>query len=60
MIIHDLDIFGSDLRPSKTNPVLIVDADGWTYRTKDKSLSGMFEETVLVTDTGYEILTKSL
>jgi len=39
---------------------LIVDADGWTYRTKDKSLSGMFEETVLVTDTGYEILTKSL
>ena len=28
MIIHDLDIFGSDLRPSKTNPVLIVDADG--------------------------------
>lgn len=41
-------------------PNLIVDADKWTYRTADGSLSGMFEETVLVTDTGHEVLTKSL
>lgn len=36
---------------------LKVDADGWTYRTKDHSLSGMFEETVLITEQGPEVLT---
>jgi methionyl aminopeptidase len=39
-------------------PDLKVDSDGWTYRTVDGSLSGMFEETVLVTKNGYEVLTK--
>lgn len=37
---------------------LKVDKDGWTYRTVDGSLSGMFEETVLVTKNGSEVLTK--
>ncbi|WP_341266616.1 type I methionyl aminopeptidase [Candidatus Phytoplasma fraxini] len=32
--------------------------DGWTAITLDSSLSAHFEHTVLVTDTGYEILTK--
>lgn len=36
---------------------VILDADKWTYRTEDGSLSGMFEETVLVTQNGPEILT---
>ena len=31
--------------------------DHWTVVTKDKQLSAQFEHTVLVTDTGYEILT---
>ena len=31
--------------------------DGWTVITKDHSLSAQFEHTVLVTDTGYEVLT---
>lgn len=39
-------------------PDLKIDRDGWTYRTADGSLSGMFEETVLVTKTGHEVLTK--
>jgi methionyl aminopeptidase len=38
---------------------LVIDEDGWTYKTKDGSLSGMFEETVLVTKDGPEILTAS-
>ena len=33
-------------------------ADGWTYATKDGSLAAHFEHTVLVTEDGYEILTK--
>ncbi|MBD2778829.1 type I methionyl aminopeptidase [Iningainema tapete] len=31
--------------------------DRWTVETVDKSLSAQYEHTVLVTDTGYEILT---
>jgi len=34
-------------------------ADGWTVVTKDRSLSAQWEHTILVTDTGYEILTTS-
>jgi len=33
-------------------------SDGWTVRTHDGSLSAQFEHTVLITPTGYEILTK--
>jgi methionyl aminopeptidase len=33
------------------------DNDGWTIRSKDRSLAAHFEHTVLVTAKGYEILT---
>ncbi|MFT6878654.1 MAG: methionyl aminopeptidase, partial [Granulosicoccus sp.] len=33
--------------------------DGWTVVTKDRSLSAQWEHTVLVTDSGYELLTIS-
>lgn len=36
---------------------IYVDIDGWTIRTEDKSNSAQFEHTVLVTDSGCEILT---
>jgi len=36
---------------------VVLDEDGWTYRTEDGSLSAMFEETVLVTVKGPEVLT---
>lgn len=42
------------------SPVLEEAADGWTYVTTDGSLSGMFEETVLITRNGPQVLTKSL
>jgi len=35
-----------------------TDDDGWTIRTADGSLAAHFEHTVLVTDTGAEILTQ--
>lgn len=34
-----------------------TDADGWTVRTQDGSLSAHFEHTILITDNGYEIIT---
>jgi methionyl aminopeptidase len=33
--------------------------DGWTIKTKDRSLSAQWEHTVLVTENGYEVLTSS-
>ncbi len=33
--------------------------DGWTIVTKDRSLSAQWEHSVLVTETGYEVLTLS-
>lgn len=40
------------------SPEAVVDKqDGWTARTADGSLSAQFEHTVLVNETGYEVLT---
>ncbi|MBC7756711.1 MAG: type I methionyl aminopeptidase [Bdellovibrio sp.] len=33
--------------------------DGWTIVTKDRSLSAQWEHTILVTETGYDVLTLS-
>lgn len=38
--------------------VTFDEQDGWTVRTQDGSLSAQFEHTVLITSSGYEILTK--
>ena len=37
---------------------ITTDPDGWTIRTRDGSLSAHFEHTVLITETGAEILTQ--
>jgi methionyl aminopeptidase len=36
-----------------------IDSDGWTVRAKDGSMAAHFEDTVLVTDDGFEILTRT-
>jgi len=36
---------------------VVQDDDGWTYRTRDGSLSAHFEHTIAVTGEGYRILT---
>jgi methionyl aminopeptidase len=38
------------------DPAVAVDADGWTARTKDGSLSAHFEFSVAVTETGARVL----
>lgn len=40
-----------------THEVNVSKQDKWTVRTKDQKWSAQFEHTVLVTETGYEILT---
>lgn len=37
--------------------VSLDQSDGWTIRTVDGALSAQFEHTVLITDSGSEILT---
>ena len=39
--------------------VVFSQEDGWTVRTSDGSLSAQYEHTCLVTEEGYEILTKA-
>lgn len=39
-------------------PAIYQDSDGWTLRTVDGSKAAQFEHTVVVTDTGCEILTR--
>jgi methionyl aminopeptidase len=60
---------GVELRPGMTFTIepminagrrdIRVLGDGWTVVTKDHSLSAQWEHTVLVTETGYEVLTLS-
>ena len=38
-------------------PYSRVLSDNWTAVTTDGSLSAQFEQTILVTDSGYEVLT---
>jgi methionyl aminopeptidase len=33
--------------------------DGWTIVTRDRSLSAQWEHTIVVTETGYEVMTLS-
>jgi len=58
VFLHEGQTIAVEVMYTAGEPDLKVDADGWTYRTVDGSLSGMFEETVLVTKNGSEILTK--
>lgn len=39
--------------------VVVDKNDGWTVRTKDGSLSAQFEHTVLITEQGCEVLTRT-
>lgn len=59
---------GPEMRPGMTftiepminqgKPKAVVDKeDGWTARTVDHKLSAQYEHTILVTETGYEVLT---
>jgi methionyl aminopeptidase len=37
---------------------ITTEADGWTIATRDGSLAAHFEHTILITDSGAEILTQ--
>lgn len=39
-------------------PEVMYGDDDWTISTEDKSLSGLFERTILITDSGHKLLTR--
>ena len=39
------------------NEQTIIDSDGWTVKTKDGSMSAHFEDTIIITNSGNEIIT---
>jgi len=43
---------------TRGRPDIVLEPDGWTVKTADGSLAGLFEDTVVVTDEGGEVLTK--
>lgn len=38
-------------------PNLITENDGWTISTRDGKIAGLFEDTVIITEKGYSIIT---
>lgn len=55
--LHEGQTVAIEIMYTAGRPEVKEDSDGWTFRTVDGSLSGMFEETVLVTKNGPEVLT---
>lgn len=65
---YDADDGGVILTPGMTltiepmvnagNRQVYTENDGWTVKTKDRSLSAQYEHTILITNNGCEILTK--
>ncbi|EKD99746.1 MAG: hypothetical protein ACD_22C00184G0012 [uncultured bacterium] len=51
-------VFAIEVIYQKGSPKLALERDGWTLRTADRSLSGLFEHTVAVTKNGSVVITK--
>ena len=49
--------WNAELKPEKLREEIRTMKDGWTVKTKDRSLSAQYEHTIVVTDNGCEILT---
>jgi len=56
-VFHEGQTVAIEIMYAAGDARLIEDMDGWTYRTADGSLAGMFEETVLITKNGPQVLT---
>ncbi len=42
-----------------THKTSLSKVDGWTVRTADGALSAQWEHTILVTENGFDLMTKS-
>ena len=58
LVLHAGDTIAIEPMASLGGEKIITDDDGWTISMKDGSLGAHFEHTVLITETGAEILTR--
>jgi methionyl aminopeptidase len=56
-LMHDGLVIAIEPMVNAGQPDIVHDDDGWTIRTKDRSLSAHFEHTVAIGKHGYEVLT---
>ncbi len=56
-LIQEGNVFAIEVIYQKGSPDLKIDRDGWTYKTADNSLSGLFESTVAIVNGMPEVLT---
>lgn len=52
-------VFAIEVMYTKGNGRVVVEDDGWTITTEDDKISALYEETVLITNNGNNILTKA-
>lgn len=57
-VVKENSVLAIEPMATAGSPVVVPDADGWTWRTADGSLAAHFEHTVVVTKDGAEVLTK--
>lgn len=57
IIIKEGLVLAIEVMYCQGKPDLVLDSDGWTIRTKDGKISGLFEETVAILKDGPFILT---
>ena len=58
VVLHAGDTIAVEPMASLGGEKIVTEDDGWTISMKDGSLGAHFEHTVLITETGAEILTK--
>ena len=58
VVLHAGDTIAIEPMASLGGEKIITDTDGWTISMKDGSLGAHFEDTVLITENGAEIITK--
>lgn len=58
MILTEGEVLAIEPMITAGDPDIFLDNDMWTWKTKDSSLSAHFEHTVIVTQTGAEIITQ--
>jgi len=51
-------VFAIEVIYCQGSPDLVLDEDGWTIKTKDAKIAGLFEETVAVSKDGPLVLTR--
>ena len=51
-------VFAVEIMYARGNDAVVLEEDGWTIAMRDGKISGLFEETVAVMESGSQVLTR--